>query len=903
MKIVGFWKTTATISIIILLGGISHIQALEGDLPQTLRQMDQGFRILTEKNELDEEIRISIQVPEINLGRKELPEGIFTTLDIAEAGFTAATGKPMLPQIGKFYQISDTLAPEVTVNIIKSHIMKLDYPVLPYQDDQEACDVKTIENLDAATYSMGNWYPEKRFLVMDPVILRDVRLLPAVVYPIRYHALSKTLEIIDEMELVIRFHEDSSENILRNIGPYSPTYEQFYKAIVPNYQPRDRDESTRGEAEHYLLIMDDEFEARCQGFIAWKEEQGFAVDIMRLSDLGSNPNYYDVKAAVQLLYDGANRPVYASIIGSTNNFPTHQSFDQYHPGNYDDDLYYAQLAGSDLMPDVFFSRFPVVDGSELTTMLTRILHYEQTPQMDNPGFYKTALMACSNLYPSQQVTKEQTRDRLYTNLNYLTVHEMYDWQNHGDPVSMVMDWINNGVSLINYRGEGWQAGWHPLHVSSYYIEYPEIYTLSNYNCFPVVTSIGCGVNMFDGYQDCFGHAFVTHGSPTNMKGAVAIIGPTWNTRTTINNWIDRGLYRGFCYHNITRSGPVHDYGKIYAYEHFIGTQYMDNDIPTHMKEYVIFGNPDLWWRTDVPRSAEIYNAWCADSEVEGVVIIDETGRKLANTQLRFMKDGDSRVYVTDGGGGCKVFMDDVIDPIPCTITGWNLIPSVGYFSLPETGDDGDLVITEIKPDIETTGTVGDKVEIANLETSVTINLDRWTIGDLDGYDLPFVNRAAYLEPQKVAVIEFVGYNGVETVSQTSYGLYITSRAVIGLSSEEDCCVLRNTQGRIRDAVAWHNGTGIGSTDETYDLSKLTQPTSSLSMGVRSWWTGPDEVTREGFESLVLDWSLFVGNGGPGSIKRIGLPGAGVYDSPAYFEVSSFEDFGNYGFPSSGLKLE
>ncbi len=58
----------------------------------------------------------------------------------------------------------------------------------------------------------------------------------------------------------------------------------------------------------------------------------------------------------------------------------------------------------------------------------------------------------------------------------------------------------------------------------------------------------------------------------------------------------------------------------------------------------------------------------------------------------------------------------------------------------------------------------------------------------------------------IAVIEFVGYDGMESITATGYGLAITSRAEPGLSSEEDQVVLRNTNGRVRDSLCYHNGT-------------------------------------------------------------------------------------------------
>ncbi len=885
---------------LIVLAGLIRSQAGLADEDSILSKAtrDEGFVIQESLNEPDRTVVMDISVPDLTIETQTIGDRDYTVVSLDEASSTMDVGKPMLPMIGKMYQISNSKAPVVSVHVLRSHEVELTAPVVPYQLDREIVDIDRIEQVDRNIYAQDSVYPETRFFAEDPVILRDIRLLPVAYYPVQYHPQSNTLEIIDEAELIIQMTDADSPNTLDGPGPYSPTWDHFYKALIPNYAPPWNSRDDRNAAEHYLVIMPDMFESRCQGFISWKESQGFIVDILRLSSL-VNPDAAHIKQVLQDKYNSDERPVYASIFGSTNNFPIHESHDNYMSGDFDDDLYYSQLAGDDLLPDIFLSRYPVADGDELSTMLARILYYEQTPTTAN-AYYKTALTACSGIYASQQTVKEQTAERMQTNLHYEVIHTMYNW-NSGS-VSQIQEWVNQGVSLINYRGEGWQAGWHPEHAYSF--EYPDVYVIQNSDMFPVITSIGCGVAMFDGYSDCFGHAWVTMGSPGNLRGAVAFMGPTWNTRTTINNWIDRGIYRGFCYHNITRSSPAFNYGKIYAYNHFLGTSYMDNDIPTHMREYVQFGNPDLWWRTAPPRTAEIYLAWCPNDDREGIVVIDETGRKLPNAQVCFLKDNERRVYITDGGGGCKVFMNDVTGSVPYTLTGWNLLPCTGNLDFSEsTGDNGDLIITEIKPDIETTGVVGDQVEIANLETSTSVNLKGWTIGDLDGYDRPFVTQDAILPPHKVAVIDFVGYLGVESVTTTSYGLLIKSTAQPGMSSLEDTAVLRNPEGSVRDAVCWNNNSGIGSTNETNDLSKLTQPTSTLSVGSRAWWSGPDTVTREQYESLTVDWSAFAGNGGPGSIQRAHIPGTGEYNTPSDFVVSSTTNFGQFSFPAEKRLLE
>ncbi|NTW89194.1 MAG: hypothetical protein HGB26_08820, partial [Desulfobulbaceae bacterium] len=67
----------------------------------------------------------------------------------------------------------------------------------------------------------------------------------------------------------------------------------------------------------------------------------------------------------------------------------------------------------------------------------------------------------------------------------------------------VLDAVNDGRSFLNYRGEGWSSGWQ---ASCYNFQTSDVSGLNNGERFTFVTSIGCGVAMFDTWGDnnCFG---------------------------------------------------------------------------------------------------------------------------------------------------------------------------------------------------------------------------------------------------------------------------------------------------------------------------------------------------------------------------------------------------------------
>ncbi len=352
---------------------------------------DEGFVLSAVKNELESEIVIRVAVPDLDLTMLEIGNRQYCQFILDEAGSTLTPGQPMVPLIGKCYQISPSKAPVVSLRILRSKEIQLPAPVLPAQEDLAAEDVHIIQSLDRQLYMLDHWYPRQNLQVYDPEILRDVRLLPVAYFPVQVNPVRNTALIIEEAEIVIRLLDEPSLNTLETIGPYSPSFDQLYRAYVTNYRNPHLDitDTGVGTGEHYLFIMPDAYLARCQSFFTWKEQQGFIVDVILLSELsGSTPE--DVRDAILDLYNTDDRPVYVSIIGNSVNFPHYTSYDSYMGGYFSDDLFFSQLEGDDYKADVFLSRYPAANPNELTVMLSKIMKYETDPYTGATDHYKTA---------------------------------------------------------------------------------------------------------------------------------------------------------------------------------------------------------------------------------------------------------------------------------------------------------------------------------------------------------------------------------------------------------------------------------------------------------------------------------------------------------------------------------
>lgn len=847
-----------------------------------------AYDLTINRNDPEQEILIDFHLEQSDIIIREDPDSGFLECAIEGCTDMRPAGFLRLPIISRLLQISNTKIPKITIEDCQVAVVPSDpIPLISNgRDFSDRLDLDETTVISASEITPIN----SSVNLNEPEILRDIRVSQFSFYPVEWSESDRSFHIIQSARIRISMSGEDHRNILMHRKRISDTYDRFYRSVILNYTSDSRNRT--GELEKYLIFTPDAFESRLQGFISWKEQEGFNVGVIRQSELPAYPNPADLKALIQSEYASPDPPVFVLLIGDEYATPIFYSYDPTHPGDYADDLYYSMLAGDDFLPDVFLGRLPAENGIELSTMLQKILCYEQNPPMSEPGMYHTGLMSASALEESQIVAKQQTAQRLIEFCDYQNMHEIYDWTTTS--VSEVIDLINSGVSIINYRGEGWRRGWNPLH--TYWFDDDDVYSLENSNKTPFITSIGCGVNMFNTTEDCFGHAWMAHGTPQTPMGAVGIIGPTWNTHTTYNNWMDRGMYRGYVYWNVCRSAPFMDYGKVYMRDQFPEPEHSEY-VEITFRTYVDFGTPDMWIRLGMPSEPHISLAYDNSSNSKYITVRNGFGDLVDNAMVSWSANGNRWAMMTDDSAGVPCGFSSVTgNLIDVVVTGENLIPSHILLPWRVNTTSGSLIITEIKPDVPTTGTQGDKIELYNAGLA-TVDLRDWTVSDLDGYDGSFVRGSASLAPQQLVVIEFVGPAGVEQITPKPYGLYITSQELPDFSSQEDIAVLRAPNGKIMDSLAWHDLSGFSSSNVAIDLSKVTAPTSTMTVDAAGWWAGPDTVTQSDYESNTIDWSPFSGNDGTGSIQRSSI---GSPDGPGNFTIQISTGFGSYYHLSSKL---
>ncbi len=194
----------------------------------------------------------------------------------------------------------------------------------------------------------------------------------------------------------------------------------------------------------------------------------------------------------------------------------------------------------------------------------------------------------------------------------------------------------------------------------------------------------------------------------------------------------------------------------------------------------------------------------------------------------------------------------------------------------------DVLITEVIPNVTTTTSRGDVVELYNAGPGA-VDLTDWTLTDLDADPIAGVPQDATFAPGSLAiallqagefaVIEFVDVAGTASWIPTNYGLRIVAPLESGsfLGSERDELMLVDSSATPIDFVAWADtGTGV-STDSYEDMSAVTGVVFDYDLTpLDAAWDGAETIVSDAdYYAAAVDFSAFatVSTWGGGAIRR------------------------------------
>jgi len=604
----------------------------------------------------------------------------YQSVDLITEMLTVETGNPELSYIAKVIAIPDQAS--VSVEVIEtSEVQIFNNVYLPPAREswfEGKPETSYIEN--TAIYQSDGFYPRKYAAVEPPSVFRDFRIARVSIFPIRYIPAKKELHAVSSITIRLNYTNGKAVNPKTSTKkPIAPSFGKLYRSFIFNYQGV-LDKLYGGKEsghEVMLCIMPDEFVESFQIYADWKHQSGTYVHITKFSDIGANSSNPDIikNHVSDAYYNWPNPPTYVLIVGDNGVFPIKIA-------NYDwsfpNEDYFVEIEGNDYFPEMMIGRLTNQQDYRLQVLIKKFLLYEKTPYTESTDWFKKGICCSNNAYASQVSTKRFAAARMVDDGGFTSVDTLMS-DGWGSSCSMntadVVNAINDGRSFLNYRGEGWSSGWW---AACYDINTSAVSTFNNGEKFTFVTSIGCGVAMFNtGSGNCFGEEWLELGSLSAPRGCIGFIGPTSNTHTTYNNKIDKGIYAGMFVENMDTPGQAMLRGKLYMFNVFGAVPYVEY----HYRVYCVLGDPSLHIWKDVPLAVEVDHettTTVGNNLLEFTATFASNGQPVVNAELCLAGTDVYLVDSTDADG--KVIFDVTTENeqiMTVTLRGGNVIPYQG----------------------------------------------------------------------------------------------------------------------------------------------------------------------------------------------------------------------------------
>ncbi len=692
----------------------------------------------------------------------------YESVDLLTDVFMANPDYPKLPYISKVLAIPNNAS--ASVEVIETGYTKIfeniniEPALKSWQEGKQIPAMVKNQNI----YNSSDIYPKTVAQLSDPSVFRDFRIVRLSVYPLRYLPAKKQIQVVSSVTVRINYNKNKGKLInpkTTATKKIAPSFGKLYRSFISNYQSvlDAKFDGVEGGHDVMLCIMPDEFVSTFEAYAEWKNKSGVEVHITKFSDINANANNpITIKEHIKDAYQNwENPPTYILVVGDDGIFPDKIMF--YDGYSYANEDFFVEVEGDDFFPEMMIGRLTNDDIYHLEVMLNKFMKYEKEPYIADNSWFKKGICGSNNLYESQIETKRFTAKVMKEDGGFTTVDTLMSDGYYGSGCSMdisdITNAINEGRSFLNYRGEGWTEGWS---ASCYSFNVNDVSQLDNGEKLTFVTSIGCGVSMFDASEmpNSFGEEWLELGTPTQPKGAIAFVGPTSNTHTTYNNRIDKGIYVGMFREGMKTPGQVLLRGKLYMYNRFGASEIVEYQT----RVFTVLGDPSVQIWKAYPQTVNVSHPASVPvglSQSEFNVTFASTGNAVKDAQIYVTGEGIFAIGTTDSNGKAIV---QITPETACELTvlvrGGNVIPKESSLTSiqneEQIGPTGEILFTEIE------GNSDDLIN-PNEKWKVTYTLKNW-----GGNTAPNVKASLSVTNNQNVTIETttpVNYGNIETNAQ------------------------------------------------------------------------------------------------------------------------------------------
>ncbi|MCK5126268.1 MAG: VCBS repeat-containing protein [candidate division Zixibacteria bacterium] len=531
---------------------------------------------------------------------------VYQFLDLTGYSMTRDIGKPQLPLITELVGVPGDA--NISVSVVDfTEVSFTGYLVYPFQTPLLEGEEPAAFDIDQTLYQQNQFYDYETAQVSDPAIWRDVRMVNLSVCPFKHNPVTGELIAYSQITVKVEFSGTSTDNILLPTdNTATDNYDNMYRQEIINYdQMPSGVKTTTGSSQalstgyDYLIISADQYVSYLTPFSDWKNSLGFSTQITPVSSIGST--VAQIKAYITQEYNN-NAIQYVLLVGDESDIPAYTGY------GFFSDYYYSLIVGTDNYPDIGIGRISATNSTHVSNMITKSITYEQNPPdgdwlesallvanyQDAPGKYQ----GCKENIRTASETQSGGYSVLYP--NFTTAYGA-SIANGGDEATNtdVINHINSGFRVVNYRGHGSQTTWAYWNIYGEYFAPTQVDLINNNTKTPVVFSIACLNSELQYGSPCLAELFTR---PDDV--AVAFLGASDPSYTTVNHVYDERIFSAIYDEGVNEIGNVSNLAAVHIISQF-GTYGL-----TNARMYLWLGDPSL---------GIIYNPIFADTDEDGIL--------------------------------------------------------------------------------------------------------------------------------------------------------------------------------------------------------------------------------------------------------------------------------------------
>ncbi len=633
---------------------------------------------LVEKPELyiqksnDSILEVDFAFPGVSHKQIDFGEEQFDLFYMDDLGATGDIGSPELPVITKLFAIPDQ-AKVIIRSVEPQYKTYQGFSPYPHQEYEYDSPYNTEDLVfDAKYYDEGGFYPDKWVTVGTPAIMRDLRVIPVNIMPVRVDASTGEVQVLTGLHLELEYAEGSTENVkTHHFSKTVPTFNSMYENLVSNYDwINPNGEEVKGSI---LIIYPNVGQTATilAPYIEWKKRRGYATTAIGVSNNASTTTIFN---QIQTAYNTFNPPLeHVILVGDATGTLALQCYT--YSGGYTDHSY-ALLEGGDILAEITIGRISVDNITTLMTAINKILYYEKNPTLLTTDWYhRGAVTAGSGSGYSCVMVHKNIRD-WWLEDGFTQVDTM--WYTMGGSIpSFITTQCNQGVTGLSYRGYWGVSGFTTGNIMS----------LTNSGKLPFAVMITCGTGDFGSTGGvAINEAWLRAGTPTNPTGGIGGVSTaTSSTHTRFNNTVVVGIWWGAHAEEMYELGPMTFRGK---YELWI-TYQMD---PSGMANFTywnnLMGDPTTDWWSDVPQQLTVTypSQISVGTSSFSVTVEDAAGNPLEGRYVTFLKG--SETYLGGNTDENGVFTSPINVPtagdLLVTVTNHNDYPHLGTVTVSDS---------------------------------------------------------------------------------------------------------------------------------------------------------------------------------------------------------------------------